>query len=305
MTFMAIKSTPLRMMPPSTQDVVDADAPATPDVLWVDLVLRHFLRAGDLPLVEISRRMGLSRLRVDALLKHVRALHLVKVSRCGDMEGDVSFALTDVGRMQAHAAVEKCQYVGPAPVTLDEYVSMVHSQSMRLQATTAQQLKDAMGDLVMDEGLLPNLGSALNSGKAIYLHGPSGSGKTYLAEHLVKTLKGQIWIPHAIHVDGEIIQVFDQRVHRVVKDSATTNRSLSRDVAVDGRWILTERPIVMTGGELTLRMLELEFDAVSRIYVAPPQMKANNGIFVVDDQSMDRSARSPCGLPQSAYRRKV
>jgi energy-coupling factor transporter ATP-binding protein EcfA2 len=285
---MTIATAPMRATPPLASAGVGEVAPGLPDVLIVDLVLRHLLRAGDSLLVDLSRRMGLSRLRMDALLKHVRALNLVKVSRCGDVEGDVSFVLTDLGRMQARVAVDKCQYVGPAPVTLDEYVGMVHRQSMGLQATTALQLKAAMGDLVLDEDLLSNLGSALNSGKAIYLHGPSGSGKTYLAEHLVKTLRGQIWIPHAIQVDGEIIQVFDQRVHRVVKPSETERLSLSRNVALDGRWILTERPIVMTGGELTLRMLELEFDPVSRIYVAPPQMKANNGIFVVDDLGRQR-----------------
>ncbi len=285
---MTTLNTPLRASPPPAPAVVDEGAPGLPEALLVDLVLRHLLRTGDMLLIDLSRRMGLSRLRMDALLKHVRALNYVKVSRCGDLEGDVSYVLTDLGRTHARVAVEKCQYVGPAPVTLDEYVGMVQRQSAALQATTAQQLKAAMGDLVLDEELLANLGSALNSGKAIYLHGPSGSGKTYLAEHMVKTLRGQIWIPHAIQVDGEIIQVFDQRIHRVVKPPVVERRSLSRNAAMDDRWILTERPIVMTGGELTLRMLELEFDDVSRIYVAPPQMKANSGIFVVDDLGRQR-----------------
>ena len=285
---MTLPDVTLRTTTPVTPGMVDADPSAPLDVLMVDLVLRHLLRRGDLLLMDICRRMGLSRLRIDGLLSHLRTLNLVKVSRCGDLEGDVSYVLTDMGRIQAHAAVEKCQYVGVAPVTLDEYVSMVQSQSMRLQATTAQQLKAAMGDLVLDDELLPQLGSALNSGKSIYLHGPSGSGKTYLAEHMVKTLHGQIWIPHAIQVDSEIIQVFDQRVHRIVKPPVPERRSLSRNVAMDGRWVLTERPVVMTGGELTLRMLELEFDTLSRIYVAPLQMKANNGVFVIDDLGRQR-----------------
>ncbi len=279
--------------PPSALSVFNADAPYLPEVLLVDLLLRHFLRFGDIPLVEISRRVGLSRLRVETSLTQMRALHYLKVSRCGDIEGDVSFVLTDLGRVQATAAFEKCQYVGPAPVSLDEYVCMVHNQSMRLDATTALQLKDALGDLVLDEDLLPSLGGALNSGKAIYLYGASGSGKTYLAEHLARTLKGFIRIPYAIHVDGEIIQVFDPRIHHV-KAPETERRSLSRDTALDGRWVLTQRPVVMTGGELTLQLLELEYDVLSRIYVAPPQMKANNGIFVVDD--LGRQRMSPHDL---------
>jgi len=270
-----------------------------PDSFVVELLLRHFSRMGELRLFELSQRLGLNTQRIDALLTHMRTLRLVEVPRRGTIEGDVSYALTELGQKQARLAFEKCQYVGPAPVTLDQYTSMVHHQSLRQHPTTARQLKDAMGNLVIDEAMLPSLGSALNSGKAIYLHGPSGGGKTYLAEHLVKTLHGRIWVPHAVYVDGEVIVVFDPMVHQVVEEHALTERHLnrdavpverrlSRDVMPDGRWVLTERPVVITGGELTLQMLDLEFDSVSRLYVAPPQMKANNGIFVVDDLGRQR-----------------
>jgi hypothetical protein len=276
-----------------------ADASGLPDSFLVELLLRHFARMGELRLFELSQRLGLNAPRIEALLTHMRTLRLVEVPRRGTIEGDVSYALTDLGQKQARLAFEKCQYVGPAPVTLDEYTRMVRDQSLRLHPTTAPQLKDAMGNLVIDAELLPSLGSALNSGKAIYLHGPSGSGKTYLAEHLVKTLHGHIWVPHAVYVDGEVILVFDPMVHRVVEEPALTERRLSRDavpeerrlardVMPDGRWVHTERPVVMTGGELTVQMLDLEFDSVSRLYVAPPQMKANNGIFVVDDLGRQR-----------------
>lgn len=259
-----------------------------PDSFLVDLLLRHFTRRGELRLFEISQCLGLSALSIETLLVHMRNLNLVEIPHRGIMEGDVSYALTDAGYKQARIAFEKCQYVGLAPVTLDEYVNQVRKQSRRPYPTTAEVLKKAMGDLVIDEALLPSLGSALNSGKAIYIYGPSGSGKTYLAEHLVKTLQGQIWVPHAVYVDGEVIQVFDPMVHRVVEEPVLTERSLSRSAGPDGRWVRTERPVVITGGELTMQMLELEFDNVSRVYVAPPQMKANNGIFIVDDLGRQR-----------------
>lgn len=288
---MLFEETPLRTVvrPAEPARTGSAEASGLPDSFLVELLLRHFSRMGELRLFEISQRLGLSVLRIETLLTHMRTLRLIDVPRRGEIEVDVSFALTELGHMQAKIAFEKCQYVGAAPVTLDEYSSMVRDQSLRLHPTTAPRLKVAMGDLVIDETMLPSLGSALNSGRAIYLYGPSGSGKTYLAEHLVKTLQGQIWVPYAIYVDGEVILVFDSMVHhRVAEEPVLAERHLSRDAGPDGRWVRIERPVVITGGELTLQMLELEFDSLTRVYVAPPQMKANNGIFVVDDLGRQR-----------------
>lgn len=287
---MLAEQTPLRTVvrPAEPARIGGADAGGLPDSFLVELLMRHFSRMGELRLFEISQRLGLSVVRIETLLTHMRTLRLIDVSRRGEIEVDVSYALTELGHTQAKISFEKCQYVGAAPVTLDEYSNMVRDQSLRLHPTTAPRLKVAMGNLVIDEAMLPSLGSALNSGRAIYLYGPSGSGKTYLAEHLVKTLQGQIWVPHAIYVDGEVIQVFDSMVHHAVEETVLTERGLSRDAAPDGRWVHIERPVVITGGELTLQMLELEFDNVSRVYVAPPQMKANNGIFVVDDLGRQR-----------------
>lgn len=259
-----------------------------PRSFLVELLLRHLSRAGELRLVEIARRMGLGLPLVQGLLTHMRMLQLVEVPHRGDLEVDVSYTLTNLGHQQARLASERCQYVGPAPVTLSDYVEQVRRQSRRPYPTTAAQLQTAIGDLVIDQEQLPNLGSALNSGRAIYLYGPSGSGKTYLAEHLVRTLQGAVWVPYAVYVGGEVIQVFDPIVHRVVDQAAATAADAADWPDLDGRWVRTERPVVMTGGELTLQMLELEFDDASRLYVAPPQMKANNGLFVVDDLGRQR-----------------
>ena len=268
-----------------------AVADGLPDAFLIDLLLRHLSRMGELRLFEISKRLGLSPMRISPLLVHMRALLLIEIPRRGETEGDVSYALTEAGRKHAALAFERCQYAGAAPVTLADYVAQVGRQRRRLQPTTAPRLKEAMGNVVVEADLLPTLGSALNSGKAIYLYGQSGSGKSYLAEHLVKTLQGDVWVPHAIYVDGEIIQVFDPLVHHVVEQAAPQRR-LSLDEVPDGRWVRVARPVVVTGGELTLQMLDLEFDKLSRLYVAPPQMKANNGILVIDDLGRQRvSAR--------------
>ena len=259
-----------------------------PDSFLIDLLLRHFYQRGEIQLFEMSRRIGLNRDRLEGLMEQMRSAHWADIPRRGEFDGDMTYALTEAGYQQAKLAFEKCQYVGPAPVTLAEYVAMVKAQSARLVPVTRMPLQAALGDLVIDDTLLPSLGSALNSGKAIYFYGPSGSGKTYLAEHLVKTLSGQIWVPHAIYVDGEVILVFDARVHHLVAPTALGVRSLCRDLTQDERWVRVQRPVVMAGGELTLSMLELEFDTVSRLYVAPAQLKANNGIFIVDDLGRQR-----------------
>jgi predicted ATPase with chaperone activity len=272
---------------PKTSRIETQEAGRLPDSFLIDLMLKHFSRLGELKLFEISEHLGMSASTIDALLTHMRSLQLVEVPRRGSFEGDVSYALTEAGQRQAKIAFDKCQYVGPAPVTLDEYAAQVRLQSEGQSAVRAPQLKKAMGDLVVDESMLPALGSAMNSGKSIYLFGDSGTGKTYMAEHLVKTLEGNIWVPHAIYLHGEVIQVFDPVVHKKVETPAA-ERGLARDLGSDGRWIQTRRPVIIAGGELTLKGLELEYDNLTRVHVAPPQFKANNGIFVIDDLGRQR-----------------
>ncbi|UUZ75858.1 ATP-binding protein [Polaromonas sp. P1(28)-13] len=264
------------------------EAAALPQSFLVDLSLRHFARLGELKLYEVAQHLGLGVPAVDGLLHHMRGLQLLEVPHRGAFEGDVSYALTDAGQRLARLAFEKCHYTGPAPVTLPEYMTQVREQSQGLAPVRAERLQQAMTGMVMDPALLPTLGGALNSGKAIYLYGDSGVGKTMLAEHMVKTLEGHIWVPHAVYVDGEVIQVFDPIVHRRVPVAALPERGLARDLVADGRWVRTERPVVMAGGELTLETLDLAYDAHTRVHVAPPQMKANNGIFVVDDLGRQR-----------------
>lgn len=278
----------LKAEPPDPTEVPVAEAASLPAAFLTDLTLRHFARLGELKLVQIAHHLGMVVPLVDGLLSNMRKLGLLEVPRRGDLEGDVSYALTDTGQRLARLAHEKCNYVGPAPVTLPEYVARVGEQSQHLAPVRVARLQQAMDDLVIDPAMLPTLGSALNSGKTIYLYGASGSGKTYLAEHLVKTLEGHIQVPHAVYVDGEVIQVYDPVVHHPVPLAATPALGLTRKVPMDGRWVLIERPVVIAGGELTLDMLDLAYDPHTRLHIAPPQMKANNGIFVVDDFGRQR-----------------
>lgn len=270
------------------------DVAGLPASFVTDLTLRHFARKGELKLFTVAQHLGLPVPVVDDLLTQMRSLALLEVPRRGTLEGDISFTLTEAGHRMARMAFEKCQYVGAAPVPLADYVAQVQEQAQRQAPVRAARLQQVLQDMVIDPVLLPTLGSALNSGKAIYLHGDSGTGKTYLAEHLVRTLEGHIWVPHAVYVDGEVVQVFDPIVHKRVALSPVPDRSITRDLSADGRWVRCERPVVIAGGELTLSTLELEYDPHTRLHNAPPQMKANNGIFVIDD--LGRQRASPAEL---------
>jgi len=195
----------------------------------------------------------------------------------------VQFDLTQAGRARAADWLARSSYVGAAPVPLEAYTERVAAQSVASQAITVQQVRAAFADLIVPERLIDLLGTAVNSGRPMLLHGPAGSGKTYLAQHLHRIVSGVIAIPHAISVHGEVIRVFDAQYHQVVALEAAPRAALDNRARPDMRWVLCERPCVISGGELTLEMLDLSFDGRAGYYEAPPHFKANNGLFIVDD----------------------
>lgn len=248
----------------------------------VDLTLKTFFQGGRLPLWDLSGRLRLPLGVVEGALDFMRAERLVEVPGRGPAETDLNFQLTDTGRSRAEVALKRSQYVGPAPVTLDAYVTQIERQSVAHMTVTQDRLAAVFDGVVIAPALLDQIGSALNSGRAVLVYGPAGSGKTFIAEHVVNVLYGDIHVPHAIMLDGEVIQVYDPLVHKPSR-SAARNEGLDRRQTIDERWLRCRRPAVMTGGELTLQMLDLQFDHETRFYTAPPQVKANNGIFIIDD----------------------
>lgn len=270
---------PAQTLPPPPRRPDDT---GVSEALLTELLLKTLYLRGRLRLPEISAHMGLPAVVLDPLLGFLRAERLCETARRGETDASLTIALTDNGRLRAQDALQRNQYAGPAPVGLQAYVEQVRRQSVSGMGVTQPQLREAFDGIVVQPAILEQFGTAMNSGRAIFVYGPPGSGKTFISEQLVRLLSGHVAVPHAVEVDGEIIQVFDPLVHTPVAD-ATPWHGLDLGAGADRRWVSCARPVVRTGAELTLPMVDLQFDHESRFYQAPPQVKANNGLFIIDD----------------------
>ena len=241
-----------------------------------ELVLKHILFLGEFRLADISESVKLPVSVVDAVVEHLQRDKFVEVKGATQyLRSAYKFTITGQGQKMATELLEICRYAGPAPVPLDDYRKMVVYQTIKISIYTTKP-EEAFSNLVISEQVLKHLGPAIMSGKSIFMYGPPGNGKSSVAEAIGKALPEDVYIPHAIIVGGEIIKVFDPVNH-------TAGEPESGDDIVDKRWLRIKRPVIMTGGELTLRTLDLEFDPTSKFYLAPLQMKANNGLFIIDD----------------------
>ena len=171
--------------------------------------------------------------------------------------------------------LEACAYLGPAPVTLDDYRDMVEFQTVKSALVSAEQVSQAFSHLIVNPRILERIGPAVSSGRAIFLYGPPGNGKTAIAETVARIMPDAVYLPYAVTVGGQVISLFDPVNHVPVEEPEAADR--------DRRWVLVQRPVVMCGGELTMRMLDLDFNPGTKYYEASLQMKANNGLFILDD----------------------
>ena len=241
------------------------------------LALKMLYLHGPFSLFELSRLMKLSLEVTEELFERLRAEHDCAVT--GLIGNIPNISITTHGRTKAMELMALNQYAGPAPVSMDSYREMVRQQTVRNVEVHASDVARAFGNMVMEEKMLWQLGAALNSGNAIFLYGPTGTGKTTIAETLSRVLaEDKVWLPYAVEVDSQIITVFDPLVHNRV----------DKGPIGDERWVLCDRPAVMAGGELTLEMLELQIGPVTKFYAAPLQMKANNGVLIIDDFGRQR-----------------
>lgn len=213
---------------------------------------------------------------IERALAHLKRDEMVEVAGTqGFGELAYQYLVTPKGAARAQELLERNSYVGPAPVPLPAFIDMVNRQSIRTAHVTPAQVRRATADLVFDDTVLDAIGQAINTGRSMFLFGDPGNGKTALAERIAQMLGGHVLIPHAVLVDGQIIKVLDLQNHEPIPTAGRTD--------FDRRWVLCKRPAVMVGGELTLSSLDLVYDPITKVYEAPLQMKALNGMFLIDD----------------------
>ena len=225
---------------------------------------------------------------LEPLIAQLRVQQLIEVKNAiGAGTAGYSYALTDGGRDRARRHLDACSYIGPAPVPVDQYTAYMGLLASHRPHIDQARVASGFSHLVIEPDMLDQLGPAISSGRAVFLYGAPGNGKSVMGEGIGRVLGGDIYIPHAVDVDGEIIAVFDPVTHQA-RSRDDENSVIRTDDAVDGRWIRIRRPVITVGGELTLEMLDLRFNQLSAFYEAPVQMKANGGVLVVDDFGRQR-----------------
>jgi predicted ATPase with chaperone activity len=244
-----------------------------------DLALKILYLAGSLSVHQLSEKTRLSFEVAKEISFRLRTELLCQVT---GMNGNIpQIAITSEGRSRAADLLTQNHYTGPAPVSVESYVEQVRKQSVRKAEVHAEDVNRAFAHLVIEPALLRQFGTALNSGSSIFLYGPPGTGKTTVAETLSRVIaEDEVWIPYAVEVDGDIITLYDSSIHKRMIESEPEDR--------DERWVLCQRPAVLVGGELTAEMLDLQYNPTTKFYVGPVQMKANNGVLIIDDFGRQR-----------------
>jgi len=266
-------------LPPVPQTFADL---GIPESLVLDLMLRRMVIEGFSSMTGLSRSIRVSLPIVDLVFKHMRQQQLVEIK--GMSGNDYQFVLSAAGKQLAGERFQVSQYAGACPVSLNEYHAATKAQQARI-SVDRRLLRQAFSDLVVTDKMLDQMGPAIISQTSIFVYGPTGNGKTSLAERMLRVYQDAVMIPYAVEVDNQIISVYDPVVHHPIDHD---------DADVDPRWILCKRPCIVVGGELIPSMLELRLDESSGIYAAPLQMKANNGILLIDD--FGRQLMSPRDL---------
>jgi predicted ATPase with chaperone activity len=267
--------------PAAPQSVDEAGIP-------LDLILQLALKAlhfsGELTGTELSRRLGLEFHVIQPALDLLKTQQQISIVGGGFVGGaSYRYRITDTGRTRAALFLESSHYVGIAPVPLAQYQAYMHAYRAAVPKVANQErVRRAFSHLVISDSVLDQLGPAINAGHSMFVYGPPGNGKTVISQAIHNLLEGDIAIPHALEIEGQIVRLFDPVNHEVVETDYDEN-SLTSLQAGDRRWIRCRRPMVMVGGELTLSSLELSYSSTTGFYRAPVQAVANGGVLVIDD----------------------
>jgi DNA-binding MarR family transcriptional regulator len=245
-------------------------------------------------LPDLGKRMGLSHAIVQELVDEATAQKLVQVlgSVVVGLVRYIRYTLTDIGRAAAADALAQSQYLGPAPVSLPAYQAQIRKQAIANENLREPAMRSGFADMTVPDAYVRKLLPAVRAGRTILLYGPPGNGKTSISTRISRLFRDVVYIPYALEVGGQIIKIYDTGLHKPYHDStAAPVNADSQSVKLetfDARWVACRRPVAMAGGELTLEMLDLRFDPITKYYDAPLHMKALNGLFLIDDFGRQR-----------------
>ncbi|MBU3071493.1 AAA family ATPase [Aestuariicella sp. G3-2] len=285
--------------------------------LLTQLCCKHLYESGMLTAHDLTQKLALSGSVVDEILQILRRDALIEVRPNHSISATLRYGLTERGRAMSLDALAQSGYIGPAPVPLEDYHQQIKHHSIHRKIVDRDLIDQVFSSFVIEANIKDQLGMAVNSGRAIFIYGPAGSGKTYTISQLPGVFGDHCAIPYAIAIDDTIIEVFDPLIHETIEQfqsdpnvssHSPTNISSPNSLANpsgksasllidrhrDPRWLLCKRPVVLCGGELTMDMLDIQFNPASRQYQAPLQLKANGGIFIIDD--MGRQKPTPAEI---------
>jgi hypothetical protein len=234
----------------------------------------------------IAKYLKLADRPVQLLIEQAQQRKLLDILGATDGQAEVRYVLGEKGRRWAMDALEQNQYVGPVPVSLANYIDRIQRQRITNERIDRASIEQAFANLVIAETFIHQIGPAINSGRSMLLYGAPGNGKTTIAEKIGSIFEDVIYIPHCFEVEGQIIKVFDPGIHQKVERTTAEGHSRAlglRREDLDQRWVPCRRPFIVTGGELTLEMLDLSFNSLAKFYEAPLHVKALGGTFVIDD----------------------
>ncbi len=278
------------MAPPAPRGLAEMKLPI---VMMRDILLKTIFRKNIELVSELAAAICLPIPVTQELVDMARSQKLLEATGTlsATAGNEMGYQLTDAGKSRALDALSQSEYFGAMPVPLDVYREQVKRQSIRNIQVTREQLTRAMGHLVLPGSLLDHLGPAVSAGRSILMYGPPGNGKSSISNGIRDALGDNVYVPRAIEYSGQVITVYDPIVHNAVEQEPDDPTQLRRRRRFDSRYVMCERPTVITGGELSLDMLDLVYNPTARTYQAPLQLKSTGGIFIIDD--LGRQAEPP------------